>query len=460
MIAFQCLRGLMFGQSQAGGRGVFHIDVDYARFYYDDSLAYVEIYYAIPEHIITYGANGGVWNGCVSMKMEIWKDTTQLSAKEWMVPHSIADTTILSKGKVLVGLEKILLPGGDYRLVINSEDSITTQRRENLSLSLPVNLIHSKQETLSDLELSTKIIPSTEKMGKFYKNTLEVIPFPSMLYGSGINALYYYVEMYNLKKSGNEEGLILRKTVVDGMGKEVGRSAKKIKRKFDSAVDYDSIDVTNFNGGTFVLTLNLTDTLAHSYAAVSKKFFIYNPGKIDTTLKEGYAAQGEAASSEYALMNEHDVDSEYTVSRYICSDREHKEYENLKDLNAKRKFMFDFWRRRNTDPTNRINTYRNEYLRRIEFANLHFTRLSRPGWKTDRGRVYVMYGPSSEVEEYSNSSDANPYEIWHYDNIQSGIIFVFVDRNNLGQYILVHSTHRDELHNDNWFAQYAQKTQQ
>jgi len=76
--------------------------------------------------------------------------------------------------------------------------------------------------------------------------------------------------------------------------------------------------------------------------------------------------------------------------------------------------------------------------------------MGREGYRTDRGRVYIMYGPPDDNERHPNESDMRPYEIWSYHNIQGGVIFVFVQRSSTSEYELVHSTHRNELHDENW----------
>jgi GWxTD domain-containing protein len=243
------------------------------------------------------------------------------------------------------------------------------------------------------------------------------------------------------------------------MGTETLRQVKTKKRSYNSVVDFGKFDVSSFKGGTYILALTLKDSLDHVYARSTKKFFVYTPGVIDSLAIKGFAPAGGAASSEYALMTMHDVDSEFTVSRYAATDAERKEYEGLKDLDAKRRFMFEFWKRRNPDPSDSRNIFKTEYLRRVEYANLHFSKGFREGWKTDRGRVYIIYGPYDQIEENSNTAETNPYETWTYNSLQGGVIFIFVDKNGLGQYQLVHSTHRDELHNENWYTQYAQKTE-
>jgi len=75
-----------------------------------------------------------------------------------------------------------------------------------------------------------------------------------------------------------------------------------------------------------------------------------------------------------------------------------------------------------------------EYYRRIEYANAHFSVVS-PGWKSDRGRIYILYGRPDEIERHPMEIGLKPYEIWHY--YSSSHTFYFVDENGYGDYRLV-----------------------
>jgi hypothetical protein len=91
-----------------------------------------------------------------------------------------------------------------------------------------------------------------------------------------------------------------------------------------------------------------------------------------------------------------------------------------------------------------------EYLKRVEYSNQHFKALGKKGWRTDRGRVFLKYGEPSEIERFPNQIDTKPYEIWYYNEIEGGVIFIFADLTNFSDYQLIHSTSRGELRDDNW----------
>jgi hypothetical protein len=102
-----------------------------------------------------------------------------------------------------------------------------------------------------------------------------------------------------------------------------------------------------------------------------------------------------------------------------------------------------FWRRR-------APGYRDAYMERIRYADQNYGFLGKRGYRTDRGRVYVIYGTPDDVDRHPSQSDSKPYEVWHYNNIQGGVEFDFVQRINTSDFELANSTHRNELHDDNW----------
>jgi GWxTD domain-containing protein len=94
-------------------------------------------------------------------------------------------------------------------------------------------------------------------------------------------------------------------------------------------------------------------------------------------------------------------------------------------------FVEQFWLRRDPTPDTPENEYKEEHYRRIAYANEHFaSRL--PGWKTDRGRIYIVYGPPDEIAAHPGT-----LEQWRYRSIEGlgdNVTFGFTERN--GEYVL------------------------
>jgi len=136
---------------------------------------------------------------------------------------------------------------------------------------------------------------------------------------------------------------------------------------------------------------------------------------------------------------------------YIITDEERQTFKKLATDEERETFIENFWERRNPNPGSPENEFKEEYYRRIAYANEHYAS-GIPGWKTDRGRIYIMYGPPNEIdshpsggtyerpaEEGGGETSTFPFEDWTYnyiDGIGNNIKLEFVDPTMSGEYHL------------------------
>src|SRR6267142_2278866 len=134
---------------------------------------------------------------------------------------------------------------------------------------------------------------------------------------------------------------------------------------------------------------------------------------------------------------------------YIITDEERKAFRKLASDEERERFIEEFWRRRDPDPDTDENEFKEEYYERIAYANEHFAS-GIPGWKTDRGRIWIMYGKPDEREthpmggqydrpsyEGGGSTSTYPFEQWFYrylPGVGSGVEIEFVDPTGSGEY--------------------------
>jgi GWxTD domain-containing protein len=134
---------------------------------------------------------------------------------------------------------------------------------------------------------------------------------------------------------------------------------------------------------------------------------------------------------------------------WIITDEERAAFKQLSNDEERDNFIEAFWQRRDPTPDTEENEYKEEHYQRIAYANEHFA-AGIPGWKTDRGRIYIMYGKPDEIdshpsggsyerpmEEGGGETSTFPFEDWRYrylDNIGQEIIIEFVDTCMCGEY--------------------------
>jgi GWxTD domain-containing protein len=170
-----------------------------------------------------------------------------------------------------------------------------------------------------------------------------------------------------------------------------------------------------------------------------------DPLKRQRSDKEQFNAQKELKKElhgAYKTWLEQDV-------AYIISDEERKAFKNLSNDEEREAFIENFWLRRNPNPDSPENEFRDEHYRRIQYANDHFA-AGKPGWKTDRGHIYISFGkpdsidshPSGgaynrPIEEGGGSTSTFPFEVWHYrylEGVGDNIDIEFVDTCQCGDY--------------------------
>jgi GWxTD domain-containing protein len=134
---------------------------------------------------------------------------------------------------------------------------------------------------------------------------------------------------------------------------------------------------------------------------------------------------------------------------YIITDEERQAFKRLATDEEREQFIEQFWLRRDPTPDTVENEYKEEHYRRIAYANDHYAS-GIPGWKADRGRIYITYGPADEIESHPSGgsyqrpnqegggeTSTYPFEQWRYryiEGIGTNIIIEFVDTTMSGEY--------------------------
>jgi GWxTD domain-containing protein len=165
-------------------------------------------------------------------------------------------------------------------------------------------------------------------------------------------------------------------------------------------------------------------------------------------------AAKQRAKSDKELKKE--LDSQYKKWLdedvvYIISPEERSAFLHLATNEEREQFIEQFWQRRNPDPDSADNTFKEEHYRRIAYANEHFSS-GIPGWKADRGRIYIMWGPPDEIQSHptggsydrpssegGGETSTYPFEDWRYrylEGIGENVEIEFVDPTMSGEYKL------------------------
>ncbi len=189
----------------------------------------------------------------------------------------------------------------------------------------------------------------------------------------------------------------------------------------------------------------------------------------------GFAQKGGKKEATEDINNKsRNVKSEASVKKiygdwvnkdvaYIITPEEKKAFKALETDEERENFIANFWSRRDPNPDTEENEFKEEYFERIAYANEHFAS-GIPGWKTDRGRIYIAHGKPDGIESHPSggsydrpsyegggSTTTYPFETWfyrHLDGVGDGIEIEFVDPTGTGEYRIARDANeKDALRN-------------
>ena len=177
-----------------------------------------------------------------------------------------------------------------------------------------------------------------------------------------------------------------------------------------------------------------------SYASIQAD----QPAKPSKQERRRLKALQKEATGSYGKWLEEEVP-------YIISNEEKAGFKKLGTDEERENFVQSFWDRRNPNPDSPENEFKEEYYRRVGYANEHYSS-GVPGWKTDRGRIYIMYGPPDEIDSHPSGgvytrppqegggqTSTYPFEDWRYryiENIGENVVLEFVDSSGSGEFHL------------------------
>lgn len=431
----------------------FIFNYDYAFFRSQNDYVLLELYYSIFRNHLKYVPVEGKFGAEFTFTAEVWQNDSLLAKTPWKNVDVIDSLSLIGPGQKLYGVGYFALKPGEYLLKVEVLDANSgfSRRYEN---QLSITELSKDSIALSDIQLASKI-EKAKSQNRFYKNGYMVIPNSERFYGTGLPMLMFYAEVYNLKKENEPDTTrySMKYQVLDGDGQVVRAFPEKVRVKpGESAVEVSGMNIISFRSGTYYLEVIARDLFNNKIASRKKKFFIYREGDLamsDSTAKALQQERLEAAYKRiYSNLSVEALDEEFSGASYIARSEEKKIYKTL-DVAGKRNFLIDFWKKRDETVGTPENEFRDKYLALMRTADERFTEVDK-GWKSDRGRILLMYGIPDEIERFPYTAENKPYVIWKYFSVQGGVIFIFVDKRDYGRYELVNSTARGELNDPEW----------
>ncbi len=424
--------------------------LDLAQLQDRERVSYLEISYAVPRSQLTPVRNAAQdsLTFALLLDLRIYREQALWANKSWKLVETIPAAASQETTKDWVDvLRYVLDTPAMYRVVLAARDLHRLEQTDSLEVSLQTQAFGREALALSDVIFATEIHKAAEgSASAFNKSGYEVLANPRLIYGETQPTLFYYFEAYNLNAELRSNFYKSYWHIENENGKKVEGfegSYRTKKRQHESSVEMGSVSVAALPTGVYALVYGIADSTKNLLVSRRKKFYIYH-GVPEAT---AYSANG---ASMLLPASTRELDDEFSRMQHLVQPEDKKLFLGLNNAEAKRVFIASVWDSHKPEEYVDGASFRQVYLARARYAEVNFPSALRPGWKGDRGRVYILYGPPSNVERETSNPNTKPYEIWRYDDLQGGVIFVFADRTGFKNYELMHSTHRNELQNSDW----------
>lgn len=445
---------LAWRAAMGDNQSAFRINLDVAQFRDAQNKTYLELYYSIPEAAVTYKQmSDSSFRSEILTSVRIYLADSLWASKLWKIEQPKNATEQPGSQQLVDLLRYTLDRTGRYKIILYARDLNLPAHDDSVTLTVNLEVFSTSQLQLSDIELASRIERSDRSSNPaFAKHTYEVVPHPAGIYGETAPYLFYYYEAYNLLNNvpgPKYKALCQIKERRGAIVPNVVRPYQTRMKRYDSSVEFGKIDISQMRSGIYTLVYGICDSAENILSSKEKEFYVYNP-RIDRAALPATGQSSDAVMSILSAMNSIELDQEFDQMYFLTNKNQRNLYQNLTDIAAKRDLIVTIWKASLPQPEMSVLMFRQLFLDRIKEADQKFGDQFKSGWKSDMGRVYVLYGPPSNIEYHTSSSATKPYQIWHYEQLEGGVYFVFIDRRGINRYELIHSTLRGELQEPNW----------
>lgn len=434
-----------------------------SRFHAPGEGSYVETYLLVKgSSLAPVEAEEGQFYSEVAIVVKVSKGSTVVFQDAYRVKGP------LSAGENMpdfIDQQRIPLKDGSYELDITVQDAHHKD-------ATPVRVIQefemnhkARAVKLSDIQLVSSFVKA-EAPSLLTKAGHDLIPYTSSFYPQMIEELNFYFEVYNTdKKIGDDKEFLLDIFIENADDGSLAGNLRKYSKRAGAAVIpvLQTFPINHIPSGNYNIVVEVRDKKNEVLDAA--RFFIQRSNRLP---------EAESSSEGFALAADGLADLSLTfVGQYNRAEelRHHvrclipismqseivriNRHINVNDVDMMKRFLYNFWIVRHP---NAAAEEWDKYLKEVRKVNESYSNNMDMGYETDRGRVYLQYGPPDAMSDSYFEPNTYPYEIWHYYRLenqnlnapQSNRRFVFANMSGAGEFMLIHSDADNELFNARW----------
>lgn len=361
----------------------------------------------------------------------------------------LKDTTEESKQLAFTHLKRLPVAPGNYVIKVEMRDNY---RKDGAPIrvedEVEVKPFNADEFAFSNIQFVSSMKKATTE-NEFVKHGWEIIPFATDQLFINQTKLNFYVELYHSDKSFTED-YVLQAQIKCGTKSffEYNQTVKKSPKKMD--VFMGSFDISKLPTQNYTLEIRALQK-GELKRLVIRQFDVLN-SNLKPDLNSYLVFEGDVAASIFGKYSEEDLKNYIPTLQHNSSNTEVEMGRQLKTKEQMVNYLYSFWKKREK-PEQSVTFLWETHLKKLAYVNQNFKSVLRPGWQTDRGRVFMIYGIPSNVERYPAETNLLPYEVWRYDRLaaQANVQFIFCDTDlATNEYTIIHSTKYGEVNNPRW----------
>lgn len=409
------------------------------RFYRAGVGTTVEAFCRVPFGLLERVQGGAEAFGAYRVTIVV-RDSSGLALTEQSWSQHVPAQMLTVPGASSVEQFRFAVPGGRYTMEVAVTDSASGRVARQ---AVPVEGF-APPPPVSDLLLTSAIRPASDSAveagGEFSRGGFLITAQTEPVLTPTESRLFYYVELY----PGRPVDAVITARVRDRDGRQMIATPPESVSVRAAGVAASGLDLAGLPPGGYRLELEVRlpdSSVTRSAAFVMAGF----------ETQAAIAAAVGHARDVFDGLTEAQLDTLYRPLVYVMEGNERGVYEGL-SVEGKRNYLRQFWERRDPSPGTPGNEFQDQFYRLIARANRDYREGGAgevPGWRTDRGRIYVKYGEPDEVLRRPQSGSTKPYEVWKFTRGRLRK-FVFYDETGVGNYVLLWTNEQREPSRSNW----------
>lgn len=453
--------------------------------FFDGKRPYVETYLQVDAWTVQFAElQAGVYDATVEVTLVVRQGDSVCYLKKYDL-HSPTVARLDELDFSFLDVQRFGLGNGIYDMEMTLRDK--NADAEPATVKERFVLMYDREHAaLSSVQLMSEATPTVSE-NMLSRNGYDMEPYVSDYYPEDINQMNYYYEVYNIDRELGGKPFMALAYIEERQTAKRFDAQQTVARKNSATTVpiYGSLDISQLPSGSYNLVVELRNRDGQTMLISRVPFYRSNPGVKGLEMSD-FALTFVGRITDENLMNT------YLDALYPIANEEEKavaqEMIRYSTMTEKQAFLYRFWTRR--DALNPEGEWL-KYKERIDYVQATFSYPRTPGIHTDRGRVYLQYGPPDFVRDEKNYVSANrlgnnneqpyntmqtsngnpanrsdgftgtsqghvyylPYQLWRYNKLETDDInrvFLFWDEHRSGYYTLLNSNARGEVQDPGW----------